>query len=87
MRFVSYRTDLANDYISSCSQGFQAALCASHPPLSAVALPAGRMYGPCGPGATRHCSQGCLMSGGRDAAFQPIGLERHHRPSGRRQVF
>lgn len=86
MRFLTYMTDLANDYISICSQGFQTALSAGHPPLSSVTFPALRLTGPCGPGGTRHCSQGCSIPM-RDAGFQPRGLERHHRPSGRLPLF
>jgi hypothetical protein len=85
MRFLNYMTDLANDYISICSQGFQAALYAGHPPFSTVTYPTVRGTGPC-QGTTRHCSQGCSIPM-RDAGYQPMALERHHRPTGRQPLF
>lgn len=86
MRFMNFVTDLANDYIIVCSQGFQAALFAGQPPLSSLTFPAARLNGPCGPATSHHHSQGCTIPA-RDAGFQPAGLERHHRPSGLQRLF
>lgn len=86
MRFFNYMTDLAHDYIGICSQGFQPALYAGHPPLFSLAFPAVGTGASCAQGNTRHCSLGCSIPM-RDAGFQPRSLERHHRPSGRHPLF
>ena len=83
MKVMSHKNDLRSSYLIFHSQGCEPCWCVGHPALPGTTLPDSRLSGPCGAAHTSHCPQGCLVSGGPDGAFQPMGLERHHRPSGR----